>query len=283
MPTQPFTAAYPLTATYRRVPLLDRIQLRHGPVGRLGRFLLLADQAATDRGVHLELHSDMTTLIDANREMQSVWGAPMVPIFNPSQSDLSADNAFWISGRDDNGMIVATQAARFFDMSATCAAEELSSLRLFFADPAPHIAAGARCTVDCPPARAITGRVTYSGGGWYHPKFRGNGLSRILPRISRALAYSRWNTDYTFSVVETVLVEKNVYRSYGYRDHSPSIVLSGSYREDMQLELIWMPTETLLADMDDYVAEAVANEVRNTEATETKLAPPRRQGNNSRS
>jgi hypothetical protein len=269
---------------YRPTPLLDRIRLMHGPVAQLGRFFLLADQAATDRGVHLELHTDLQSLIDANHRMQSAWGSPMVPIFDPAHSNLSAANSFWISGRDDNGMIVATQAARFFDMSHSNVAEELRSLRLFFAAPEKHLAIGARCIVDCAAAEGVNGRVTYSGGGWYHPKFRGCGLSRILPRISRALAFTQWNTDYTFSVVETVLVEKNVYRSYGYTNHSPSIRLTGSYREDMELELIWMKRAEMLADMSDYVAAAeAAKEVRNTEAEETNRASPLRQGNSSRS
>ena len=265
------------------IPLLDQIELRYGPAAQLGRFFLLADQAAYDRGVHLQLHTDLGSLIAANRQMQSVWGAPMVPIFDPAHSQLSPANSFWISGHDDSGTIVATQAARFFDMTGSCAAAELASMRLFFADPQRHQAAGARCIVDCPAARDVTGRVVYSGGGWYHPKFRGCGLSRILPRISRALAYTQWDSEYTFSVVETVLIEKNVYRSYGYTSHSPSIRLIGSYREDMELELIWMNSREMLADMASYMEETVVNEVRSTETAETNLAPSRRHGSSSRS
>ena len=264
-------------------PLLDQIDLRYGPAAQLGRFFLLADQAAYDRGVHLQLHTDLGSLIAANRQMQSVWGAPMVPIFDPAHSQLSPANSFWISGHDDSGAIVATQAARFFDMTGSSAAAELASLRLFFAEPEPHQAAGARCIVDCPAASELTGRVVYSGGGWYHPKFRGCGLSRILPRISRALAYTQWDSEYTFSVVETVLIEKNVYQSYGYSRHSPSIRLTGSYREDLELELIWMPRQEMLADMVRYMEDAVANEVRRTETAETNVAPSRRHGSSSRS
>lgn len=269
--------------TLPTAPLLDSIRLTHGPAAQLGRFFLLADQAAYHRGVRLQLHSDLNSLIEVNRRRQSVWGAPMVPIFDPNHSDLNPDNSFWISGHDQNGVIVATQAARFIDMSQSSAAEELQSLRLFFADPAPHLAAGARCEVDCPAAWEVKGRVVYSGGGWYHPDYRGCGLSRILPRISRALAYTRWNSDYTFSVVETVLVEKNVYRSYGYTRHSPAITLAGSYREDLDLELIWMPRDELLSDMAGYITQSVEKEVRKTETAETNDAPRLRHGSSSRS
>ncbi len=215
--------------------------------------------------------------------MQSVWGAPMVPIFDPAHSNLSEENSFWISGHDADGTVVATQAARLLDLSQSNVADELRSMRLFFADPAPHLAAGARCDVACPPAEAISGQVVYSGGGWYHPKFRGCGLSRILPRISRALAHTQWNSDYTFSVVETVLVEKNVYRSYGYTNHSPRITLAGSYREDLDLELIWMPTQDMLDDMSSYMTASVENEVRSMETADTNMLSLRRQGNSRRS
>jgi hypothetical protein len=274
---------HPEIETLPTAPLLDSIRLTHGPAAQLGRFFLLADQAAYRRGVRLQLHADLNTLIEVNQRKQSVWGAPMVPIFDPNHSALTSDNSFWISGHDQNGVIVATQAARFIDMSQSSAAEELQSLRLFFADPAPHLAAGARCHVDCPAAREVKGRVVYSGGGWYHPNYRGTGLSRILPRISRALAYTRWDSDYTFSVVETVLVEKNVYRSYGYTQHSPAITLTGSYREDLELEMIWMPREELLSDMAAYINQSVENEVRRTETAETNDAPRLRQGSNNRS
>ena len=274
---------HPAIETGHVTPLLDSIRLKHGPAAQLGRFFLLADQAAYDRGVRLQLHTDLRSLIDVNRQMQTYWGAPMVPIFDPSHSDLSPENAFWISGHDQNGTVVATQAARFLDLTQSSAAAELESMRLFFARPEPHLAAGARCHVDCPAASQLTGRVIYSGGGWYHPKYRGCGLSRILPRISRALAYTQWNSDYTFSVVETVLIEKNVYRSYGYTRHSPSIRLTGSYREDLELELIWMPQDEMLDDMAAYIRASAENEVRSTETADTNMLPLRRQGNNRRS
>jgi hypothetical protein len=84
-------------------------------------------------------------------------------------------------------------------------------------------------------------------------------------------------------VAETVLIEKNVHRSYGYTRHSPSIRLAGSYREDLELELMWMPRQEMLDDLTSYVGAAVENEVRNTETVETNMALPRRQGSSSRS
>ncbi len=264
-------------------PLLDQIRLRHGPIAQLGRFFLLADQAAHERGLHLQLHTDMASLDVAYRELQPGKGVSVVSTFHPDHSDLSPANSFWISGHDDQGMLVATQAARCFDMTGTTMARELASLRLFYADPQTHMAAGMECQVDCPPADGISGRVVFSGCVRFHPKVRGCGLSRILPRISRALAYSTWNTDYTVSMLETVLIEKNVHQSYGYNRHAPSITLSGSERGVINLELVWMPQMEMLDDLNAYVSAAAGNEVRNTETTDTNWQPPRRQGSSNRS
>jgi hypothetical protein len=263
--------------------LLDQIELKHGPIALLGRFFLLAEQAARDRGIYLRLHTDMISLMKAYPEVLPGRKLPVLPIFDSAHSDLSPENAFWISGHDDSGMIVATQAARFFDMTGSTVERELTSMRPFFAEPEKHLAAGTRCLVDFPPANEITGRVVYSGCAVYHPKVRGCGLSRILPRISRALAYSTWDSDYTISLLEPVLIAKNVHLSYGYTKHSRSIRLRGTNRGDVDSELVWMPTREMLEDLAIYTSETVENEVRNTETTDTNWLPSRRQGSNSRS
>ena len=273
----------PVLPSFGGATLLDQIELRHGPIALLGRFFLLAEQAARERGVYLRLHTDMASLAEVYPEVLPGRQVPVLPIFDPAHSDLSPDNAFWISGHDESGMVVATQAARFFDMTQSTVEQEFVSLRPFFAAPEKHLAMGMRCLVDCPPASDITGRVIYSGGAVYHSKVRGCGISRIMPRISRALAYSTWNSDYTISLVEPILVTKKVHLSYGYSRHSPSIKLRGTNRGDVDFELIWMPTSEMLEDVSNYTSEAVVNEVRNTETTETNWLPPRRQGSNSRS
>jgi hypothetical protein len=266
--------------------LLESITIKHGPAGLLGRFFLAADQAARERGLSLQLHRELGSLVETNRQLRAEWGAPIVPVFNPEHSDLSEHNSFWISGHDHTGRVVATQAARIFDMTGSNAAAELESLRVFYARPQPHLAEGARCDVQCPAAERVTGRVVYSGGGWYHPSFRGCGLSRILPRISRSLAYTQWKSDYTISLLETVLVEKKVFRSYGYTNHDPLITLSG-YREPLFLHLIWMERAELLADLARYLAlpadRPVENDVRMTDTDETNIAPSERHGSSRRS
>ena len=265
----------------KRLP--DQITLDKGPIQLLAQFLLQADRAAYDRGVRLSLHQDFDLLRRVNEQSRTSWGK-LVPIFNTEHRDLDPANSFWIAGYDSDGAIVATQAARFLPLQNSSLADELTSLRLFYRTPGPHLAAGERCEVLAPSAAAITGSVVFSGGGWYHPRCRGTGLSTILPRISRAYAHARWATDYTVSMVEPVLTEKGVVRSYGYSKVEPMIRFLGSFRGDLDLHLIWMATEEMLQDLATWVAAGSSvYEERRIEAPQTKSSPRDRQGNIRRS
>ena len=265
----------------KRLP--DQITLDKGPVRLLAQFILQADRAAYERGVRLSLHQDFDLLRQVNEQSRSSWGK-LVPIFNIEHSDLDPANSFWIAGRDAEGEIVATQAARFLPLWESSLADELTSLRLFYRAPEPHLASGERCEVLVPSAAAITGRVVFSGGGWYHPRCRGTGLSAILPRISRAYAHSRWETDYTVSMVEPVLTEKGVVRSYGYSKVEPMIRFLGSFRGDLDLHLIWMATDEMLQDLTAWAAAgSSAYEDRRIDVPQTKSSPRDRQGNIRRS
>jgi len=266
----------------KRLP--DQITLDKGPIQLLGQFLLQADKAVYDRGIRLSLNQDFEQLRAVNEGARASWGK-LVPIFNPEHSDLDPTNSFWISGTNARGEVVATQAARYLPLQQSSLKAELNSLRLFYRKPEPHLVSGERCEVLAPSAERITGRVVFSGGGWYHPSCRGSGLSSILPRISRAYAHSRWETEYTVSMVEPVLTEKGVVRSYGYSRVEPMVRFLGSFRGDLDLHLIWMETEELIQDLTAWLAGTTWSgyEERKTEAPQTKISPRDRQGSIKRS
>ena len=268
------------------VPLIDGITIFHGPRAGLAKFFLQADEDARRVGVSLRLHRTLDSLIYANQALESVWGAPMIPTLNPRYSALTPDNSFWISGHDSRGRVVATQAARVFDMSNTNVFEEMRSFRLLYDNPAPILAGGARFDIEdeaVHAASSVTGKVLYSGGAWYRPDFRGRGLSFILPRISRCLGYTRWQTNWTMSMVEPVLVKKMVHGRYGYTQHAPLITLRNSYRGDVRFHFIWMAAEQLLADLDAYTTSSAGRDILTTDEDDTNEAPATTHGSRSRS
>ncbi len=96
---------------------------------------------------------------------------------------------------------------------------------------------------------AAPGTIRTTGGG---------GLASIIPRLSRAIAYSRWNTYFTISVVEPVLVDKGVVARYGYTRVEEGIDWLNSFRGHMfNICLIWMDRTELLNDLVTQLTESV--------------------------
>jgi hypothetical protein len=230
-------------------PFLERLEIEHGPAGLLGRFFLRAEASARARGLTLWL-ATLEELRSFNDTENPDW--PLMPMFEPGKAGLPLEDAFSILGTNARGEIVATQAARVYRLSSTTLRKEAESLRLFFGSgEAPHEAC---CTIKAAAANAIAGTVVYSGGGWYHPDFRGLDLSAILPRMSRALAYTRWESDFTVSFVDWRLVQKGVAARYGYTNLDDGVTMSNVLpKEEFGAALAWMPREQLLADLAQFL------------------------------
>lgn len=100
--------------------------------------------------------------------------------------------------------------------------------------------------------------MCYSGGAWYHPDYRGLGLASIIPRLSRTIAYSRWNTDFTVSLAESVLVEKGVVDRYGYTRVETGLDWLNSFIGHLlNLHLLWMDRSELFSDLVMQLTEPV--------------------------
>jgi hypothetical protein len=230
---------------------LDAIAIEHGPPAILGRVFLKGASAAQARGVTLSIESleDLDAFISTHLKD---W--PALPVFRPEYqpTDRTMSPSFAILGRNQNGDVIATQAARFFDWTGTSLKAEAESLRMFFgSNPA---LANASCEVTSLEAGALTGRTVYSGATWFHPDYRGRELSSILPRLSRALALTRWNTDQTISFMDWRIVKKGVAESYGYRNLGASITLRNIVDPEFVAAIGWIPQAELLRDADDFLS-----------------------------
>jgi hypothetical protein len=228
---------------------LRSLKIDYGPIDLLGRFFLKAEMCARARG--LELHfGTFEELAAVNSENHQHW-APLLPMFRTGADGLSDDTAFCILGRNPAGDIVATQAARFYDLSDSNLLDEAQSLRLFYGAHAKP--AEASCHIATPIAAKIRGHVAYSGSGWYRPDYRGTGLSAILPRISRAYALARWNTRTTVSFINVGLVQKGVAARYGYTKLAGEVRLKNVFMPDFTGAVAWMPRSELISDLRDFL------------------------------
>jgi hypothetical protein len=217
-------------------------------VGLLGRFFLWADTAARDRGVALSFAS-FQDLKEANKANSDSW-RPLVPVFDEALGGVTAETGFALIGRDKHGEVVATQAARIYDWRETSLKDEATSLRMFYADPDAALARGDRCEITAPIAEKISGRVAFSGAIWYRRDFRGKDLATILPRISRAYALTRWNSDFTIGMMaDTVIAGGLAERSGWTKLENRSVELVASPLGGMRCALLWMQSDELLADL----------------------------------
>jgi hypothetical protein len=232
--------------TSGRLP--SQLKIEYGPVSLLGRFFLWADTAARDRGVTL-FFATLQDLVQANKANSDSW-RPLFPVFDPALGGITPETGFVIIGRNKDGQVVATQAARLYDWSETTLRDEAISLRMLYADPDAAFARGDRCEITAPVAKTIAGRVVFSGAGWYRRDFRSKGLATILPRISRAYAFTRWNTDFTISIMADAVVAGGMAERCGYtKVEYSSVEVLASPIGLVPGALVWMPADELLADL----------------------------------
>jgi hypothetical protein len=234
-----------------RPSLINEITVDHGPRDLLGRFFLKADTAARERGVTLSFGT-FADLVETNARNTASWH-PLIPLFDPRNGGLTEDNAFCIVGRNQQGDIVATQAARLYRWPNTSFYEEARSLRLFYADPARMKMPKERCEISAESTKFVSGNVCFSGGGWYRRDYRKLNLSAILPRISRALAFTRWRTDYTVSVIAEKVIQGGMADRSGYTNVDWDLRMYDAPPGTVRCAFVWMETNQLLADVADFL------------------------------
>lgn len=237
--------------------ILGQVQVRHGPPEVIGRVLLQGYDAARSHGLSLRL-ATFDELVAVNAANRESW-VPLVPMFDPRDSALGAEDSLCLFGVTDAGQVVATQALRLFDWQQTTLAEEVVSLRFSYRDPAAALARGERCSVTAPSAHAIRGRIAFSGATWYHPSFRGRGLLHFIPRVARAIALTSWNMDMLIALQAARIAEKGVIARSGFVhlegvirfENSPAVGSVDSW-------LGWATRDELVADLTAFVEEADA-------------------------
>jgi hypothetical protein len=264
--------------------LLDQITPVYGPHELLQRYFAIADRMARQRGVRLRLRGDFAALIELNRRHRDSW-PPFLPALDPAHCRLAADSSFWLEGIDERGETVTTHAARLLDFADTDAVRETQALRVFYDDPAPHVAAGEFAEVNAPAAAVVRGRTMYGGAIWVRPDWRRQGLTKIVPRISRAYALTRWNTAFTWGFVEAKLDAVGVSSAYGPYSRRDRVVTRLAHRPgELSWVLVWMDRATLLADVARVVDQAMTDSSRRIEMPVTNRSPSApRHGSSSRS
>jgi hypothetical protein len=242
------TLIYPNIVPENNLRLPDALTIKHGPAPLLANFVLEGDKAARQIGVRLRIRHDFGDLVYINRHaaVRRSW-YPLLDIFNPEYSDLSPENSYWISGEDEHGEIVLTQAGRIYCWPDTNLEQE--ARMMFYAGRDT----GQRCVVTAAAASSITGIVFCAGSHWIRPDFRGRQFSHLLARLGRAYALSRWPVDWGIALIAPPLVEKGVAQGYGYKHHSRSIFFPGSPWGDLEVVLSYLSPPEAYEDLANFL------------------------------
>lgn len=232
-----------LPQTFNQNFLAD-VRIDYGPQQFLSRLFLRGDTLLRERGINLQF-VPIEMLTEANRQNRDSW-PPLFAVFSPELGSINASNSFALIGRNAAGKIIAAQGARFYDVGDHTFREETESLRLYYSDPDRQRLPGESCTITAPSAETITGQFIYSGAVWYHPEYRKQGLTSILPRITKALALTKWGSDVTLSFMVDKVVAGGTAQRAGYRHVEWEILLRNSLFGDARLALIWSNAEELI-------------------------------------
>jgi hypothetical protein len=239
---------YPNTVPENNLRLPDALTIEHGPAGLLAKFVIEGDKAARKTGLRLRLRHDFDELVRLNQlEVSRGNWFRLVNMFNPELSDVSPENAFWVSGETPSGEIAVTWAGRIYYWPDSNLAEEACAMFYGRDD-------GQQCAVTAPVAQSITGVVLSAGSVWVRPEFRGKQLSRLFPRIGRAYACSRWPVDWTISYVAPILVEKGVAAGYGLKHFSHSIFYPGSPWGELEVVVAYTAAAEIYEDLAAFMA-----------------------------
>lgn len=230
--------------------LLDALTLDYGPRDLIVPIMVRGNLAARAQGIRLRIRHDFDVLASLNaaelaKGQKGNW-FKLVNMLNPEFGGLAPENAYWISGENEQNEVVVTAGGRIYHWPHTTLADE--ALSMFYGGRIE----GRRCEVTAPVARKITGVVCCGGAMWVRPDYRGKQFARLIPRISRAYVASRWPVDFHFSLMQPD-VHPRVIAAYGY-EVERAICFPGSPWGDLTLAVASMTRQKIYADLADFLA-----------------------------
>lgn len=227
--------------------LTSQLPTKYGPAALIGRALIEMEEALRLRGITLS-KVPIETLLTINKVEADDW-LPLIPIFDPTFNDLDDSNIMCFVGRNSDGRVVATQAARLFHWQDTNFKAEAETLRLLYQRPDRDRLQNEHCTVTALAAQVLTGRFVFSGAAWNAPETRRRGVVQLMPRIARAYALTTWNADMIGSMMARHLVQRGVHTRVGYGNLEWGVELRNSRMGDVDFSLQWMQADALIDDL----------------------------------
>ena len=234
------------------IDLIDSIQIDYGPASMLGRFFLLAQHLIGDLGITMS-RATLADLAALQSRQKSSW-ALFPPMLDVRLSAIPEHMSYALVGRNAAGDVVCTQGGRIYSTGDRSLSDIARDQSFFYAAGTTPGLGSPRIELSAPSASSIAGTFVYSGALWVRPDYRGQRLSRLLPRLSRAFALAHWNTRYTIALVSDQIAKSPLFEMYGYHRIEPSFRISGLMAQDMIGSLMWMDADELVTDLAGFLA-----------------------------
>lgn len=183
---------------------------------QVGRVAIQISQAIAllleEMDLFVQFGEDIRDWGDAMRGAEAI--RVLNPAFDPDYCALDRTNSHWVAIVNSSGDVMGCIASKMMRTN-DYVKEVLGTGALWHGRrPNPDWRIN---LVRADAVPMISGSVAYHGGFWLHPSLRGHGLARLVPRMSRAMAVTRYRADWDCGLVFEPLGLADVpCKAYGY-------------------------------------------------------------------
>lgn len=185
-------------------------------------FIATSRDILRTHGIEVTIGSDFeeySAIIKSERKVQNL-GAP----FDFEKYALNKTDSFWLIGRNADGDLIHSQAAKKVPLKGKTLAAHLLTRFRDFPPPLPGVDFERSRFRATPGAHRMVGDVVYHGEVWMAPeegRYRGSGLSTVLARTGLLEVMRRWNPDYIYGFMLRQVAFKGFSERMGYFHNEP--------------------------------------------------------------
>ncbi len=186
----------------------------------LHRFLGEVENLVEAEELSISVSSDFTEY----RKVRSLQEdrQQLAPMFDAKMGFIPSNTGFCIYCRNKEGEIVHTQAIRMHDLGEDSLYSHIQEARLLYVPPEVHDRDDYEIQM-CNSAKSMTGRVSYHGDAWIHPKHRMSKLNLVLGRYGLVAAKLFWGANSYFAFMSNENVIRGLHTRAGFFHSTPSV------------------------------------------------------------
>ncbi len=230
--------------------------------GNAAAFIATSRSILLEHGLSIRIGSDFEEYkaIVEERRPKQVLGVP----FRPENHKLSARTGFWLTGWNDEGELIHTQAAKLLQLEGRPLSNYLLSNFRAFPPPFTDIDYSRSRFRATPGSHRIEGHVVYHGEIWMAPQkgvYRSNGLSTIMARTGLLEVIRRWDPDWIIGFMLRAVACKGFAERMGYMHNEPGALLWYRDKVDDPMEafLTYLSREDASFMLEMPVADVMQN------------------------